>query len=408
MHPEKIYLSADIQKTSLHLLEKILEDVSSNRSFLKKTGSIGHHLHTVYQHIWGYKPQDPLELMIYQLILTHLTKAEKHSPANAIQFLEELKNYLFQVPPDSQSKEAPFTSVRASTTDLQNLWKGLPLAMSSKDMILVEEIINLAGFGGKVVIEKSLGDKESIELTRGYTFLLSPLWNVSASFKNPRVVLIDGFIESVSEIHHLLENFHEKKESGLIFCRGTSPDVLNTLRVNWERGNLKVLPITVPFDLEGINTLNDLAAVVGTDVISSNKGNLISSINWDHIKCVSDIDISSGKISLRNDSTYLDVVNHLLYLKMRRDSSEGISDVSSLYDRRIRSLTPSHLIVRLRDDAYFVQRSQSIDLALRSIKSLVDFGVKDDGELTSLEILKLHASDCAKTLIGIGAAAFQV
>lgn len=406
MYPEKIYLAADVQKTSFSLLEKILEDISSNRSFLKRAGD-GYHLHTVYQYIFGYKPLDPLESMVYQIILTHLLKAEKHSPANAIKFLEELKTSLINNIANLQSSQVPLTSTRASIINLQNLWKELPLSLSAKDIRLVEEIINLAGFGGKVVIEKSLGDKESIELTRGYTFLLSPLWNVSVSFKGPRVILIDGFIESVSEIHHLLEKFHEKKESGLVFCRGASPDVLNTLRVNWERGNLKVLPITVPFDLEGINTLNDLAAIAGADVISSNKGNLISSIKWEDIKCVSDVDVSNGKIAIRNDSTYLGVINHLLYLKTRRDSSEGISDVSLLYDRRIRSLTPSHLIVRLRDDAYFVQRSQSIDLALRSFKSLVDFGVKEDGELTSLEILKLHVRDCAKTLIGIGAAAFQ-
>lgn len=410
MNLENIYLATDIQKNSICLLDKIIDDISTNRIFLKKTDT-EHHLHTVYQYIFNHKPNDPLDMMIYQVILTHLLNAEKYSPGNIKIFLHELKVMLMDMslfPKGEHSEKTPLISTRASISDLQDLWNKFPLLMSSKDMKLVQEIISLAGFGGKVIIEKSSGNKESIELTRGYTFLLSPSWNISASFKEPKIILIDGFIENVSEIHHLLEKFHEKKESGLIFCRGLHADVLNTLKVNWERGNLKILPVTVPFDLEGINTLNDLAAVIGTDIISSNKGNLISSIKWEDIKSVTDVDVNGGKIAIRNDSTYLGVANHLFYLKMRRDSSEVVSDVSSLYDRRIRSLTPSHLIVRLLDDAYFVQRSQSIDLALRSIKSLVDFGVTNEGKLSSLKILENCAKKCADTLTGIGAATFQV
>lgn len=407
MYPEKIYLAADVRNSSLFLIEDVLDKIKTNRSFLKKKEE-SFHVNTIYQYAFGYKPLEPLQTMVYQIILSYLLKTEKYSPGNIVYFLEKLKAHMQYLPSSSlDSEDETLISYRSSLEDLKKLWTSLPVSNSIVDLNLIEEIINLTGFGGKVILEKSNSDIESIELTRGYTFYLTPSWKISTTFKNPKVVLIDGFLESVSEIHHLLEKFHEEKESGLIFCRGMSPDVLNTLRVNWERGNLKLLPVTVSFDLEGINTLNDLAAVVGCDVISSNKGNLISSINWADIKSVSDIDVSDGKIAIRNDSTYLNVCNHLSYLKARRESSENVVDVTSLYDRRIRSLTPNHVIVKLKDDVFFVSRSQSIDLALRSIKSLVDFGVTDAGELTSLEISRIYAKKCADTLNGIGAAMFH-
>jgi len=57
------------------------------------------------------------------------------------------------------------------------------------------------------------------------------------------VVAIDGIVESISQIHRILEN--SNNQNVVIFARGFLPDVSNTLAENWIKGNLKAVPFSV-------------------------------------------------------------------------------------------------------------------------------------------------------------------
>jgi hypothetical protein len=233
--------------------------------------------------------------------------------------------------------------------------------------------IDLAGADGTVMIERAVSN-ETVELVVGYVFNLEPAINVAVKLINPRIIMIDGFVETVSEIHRLLEDAAVTKEPVVMFIRGMSDDVKHTLAVNYTRNSLHVVPVIVPFDIEGLNMLKDIAIVSGSDIVSSNKGDLISNIKLDCASRVEKVTIYKDKIIIMNDCTRSNVSAHVNELKKLRDNN-NVDHIEALYDKRIKVLSPRHVIVRLRDNIEFIRRSQALDYTFRGVRSLRDHGM---------------------------------
>lgn len=263
---------------------------------------------------------------------------------------------------------------------------------------LILQSLNLAGFGGHIVIERSNSMSNSIELISGYTFNLEPSFKIENNVKieKPYVACIDGFVESVSEIHQLLSGAHETQSSVLLFVRGLTDDVLNTLKVNYTRKTLKVIPIVVKFDLEGVNQLVDVATVCNTDITSTVKGDLITSITLEKLKQIDVCRFTSNKLIIQNSSSKHRVATHLSNLRLRREQ-QAVDDLSELLDKRIKTLFSSHVVVRLVDDVNFILNSQMIDYSLRAYSSILRSGVtqlNNEQELaaTVIATIRTHKS----------------
>ena len=56
-------------------------------------------------------------------------------------------------------------------------------------------------------------------------------------------------------------------------------------------------------------------------------------------------------------------------------------DIESLITTRIKSLTGSNVVIRLPDDSNYVLKSQAIDHILRSVKSMLDYGIIQDEKI---------------------------
>jgi hypothetical protein len=104
----------------------------------------------------------------------------------------------------------------------------------------------------------------------------------------------------------------------------------------------------------------------------------------------------------------LRVKNHVAALREKR--TEVDPRVTDVYDKRLKSLSPNHAIIRLPDNRNYVLASQEIDYILRSIASLVSQGVIEVGgrrELAAMILAStMHAYECKKTLRDLGAMVF--
>jgi chaperonin GroEL (HSP60 family) len=245
---------------------------------------------------------------------------------------------------------------------------------------LVIEAIRLAGFGGKVSIEKSVNSSTSIELIEGYMFKHNPVGLKPVKLTKPKVVCIDGYIESVSEVNMLFEGAVETKHQLVLISRGMHDDVVNTIKVNRDRGTMFVYPIIINFDLDGINTLADISTVVGTNPVSCHLGELISSIKISNASDIDEAIIIGNTITFKNSRTRNNVNVHVRNLLEKSNTSN--IDIESLITSRIKSLTGSNVVIRLPDDSSYVLKSQAIDHVLRSVKSMLDYGILiQDGKI---------------------------
>lgn len=358
-------------------------------------------VHTNFQFIFNLKLKDPIEAKILELLIEHSMAAEKMGPgafdACIRHFIDGRdvasiipEKFLMRVPRWDEACSIVLDKVGKVDDSLKEL---------------LSTALDLAGFGGRIVVEKTHTEMPSVELTRGYTFEVSPGWSNSSYFEDCRVFVIDGYVEQVSEVHHLLEAASAAKETAALFVRGMSEEVLHTLRVNFDRGTLKVMPVVVKFDLDGINTVNDIAVVTGCDMVSSNKGDLISSLKFEDAPRVRSVSVYPNKVIIQNESTAGRVAAHVKFLREKRNSSSTVEDVSLMYDRRIRSLSPNCVTLRIPNTKDFVKKSGAVDLALRTLRSLVDFGLdSEDGRPLAVKVaVDLYTKKCRDRLSSLGA-----
>jgi len=309
------------------------------------------------QHFTFIKFSERNEQKIFDLIMSHALQAEKRCPGSGMQFLKILCK-------SNLEKERMLPRTKGDIVEIlkrENL--------SNRSLLILETVLDLCTSTTNLSLKKST-QSHFIEVTDGYSFSVSPLFKYSPIFlPKGRTCCIDGYVENVSELHRFLEDLSKTKETCILFCRGMSDDVVNTLKVNFDRKTVIVYPFIVPFDLENVNTLVDLAVSTGTDVISSNKGDLISSIDTKSAGHVEFCTLSGRSIRFKCSNSKDRVKNHLANLKNSLIEKE---EVSNLLEKRIRSLTASCIDIHIPDDINFYSSSHQLDEGIRIISSIIN------------------------------------
>ncbi len=405
-----------MQNTVDKSLVKIITTLSDVSKEIKNFSLVNHKqniiLHTRLQTIFNLKFADKSEQAIFDIIINHAIAAEKMGPGGFDLFVENalelLKIYVmgYQTNITKDILWASLNEGAAVPTQSDVIWLMTSYFknISNKIRSMLTQALMLAGSGGRIIVEKSQS-VASVELIKGYTFDLVSIWPVNIVLERPKMICIDGFIESVADIHHFLQEASESKEPIVLFARGMSEEVKHTIKVNYDRGTLRVIPIIVNFDLDGINTLNDICVVSGCDLVSSTKGDLISSIRLKDLVNTERVVIYPTQIIITNTKTSLAVDHHLNFLLKKRESEKTV-DINKLIDQRIRSLSTNYVVIRLPDDKDFVISSQHIDYVLRAFKSMIEHGTvifKNNRTLTSAAVAtKIHSEKCLDTIKNLG------
>lgn len=358
-------------------------------------------LHTSLQVLFTHKFNDSLTRKIYEVFLQLSADAERKSPGSTLLFAKLLTKH------DTLQSETRNVSRQCVRADVLARIDTIVSDASIREA--VKQAITLAGFQGKVLVEKSPSDCVVVEKSSGYTFLSKRLLMLCQSVHvSPRVLVIDGYIESVSEIHQLLQDSAETKEHVFLFCRGMSDDVFSTVNANNVKGILTLVPYVFKFDVSTLNVLNDLAVVCGTDVISTNKGQLVSSAKLCEAPSVDKITVYGDRFIISNRRTRQNVKAHVKLLSQKRDQQHVIENV---FSERIRCLTDSCVNIKLPDNQSYVTNSQSIDYVLRSLSKMSLAGVISHsnvpefvGELTDTASAALAAyASFTQTVESLGA-----
>ena len=311
------------------------------------------------QHFSLLKPRDKHTRAVYEIILSHAIKAENRCPGAGLIFLSIVSG-----------KRENLTQENArvkSKSDILNLFNRFTSLLVRN---ILKQVVENCNTNTSVTLKKSASNVCYIELIESFNFSCIPLLkNEFRELLDVRVVCIDGYIETVSEIHHLLTYLSDKRHPCLLFTRGMSEDVLSTLSVNRERNTINVFPYKVEFNIDNVNSLVDIAVVSGTDVVSSLKGDLISSIDLEKIGRLESCALSGGSIRMKTELHKKRIGDHVSSIK------KSISDRPELEEvlvKRLKSLTSSCIEINIPDDINFYSHSQQLDEGIRIIKSVIE------------------------------------
>ena len=404
----------DVAASLQNIIARCAGHLTSDNGNVLVTTKEGLMMHTRLQAIFNDRPIDPCERALHQVLISHAVKAERMGPGGFDACVATVvKSLTTGVRPDPEVAQLLATAggrppMRA---DVEAFVTASCHDTHSRVERMLWAALDLVGFGGRIVVEKSMSTTPSIELVHGYTFDLAAAFPIIGVLQEPRVALVDGFVESVAEIDVFLRECNASMEPVLLFVRGMHAEVLHTLRVNHDRGTLRIVPTTVKFDATGLNTLKDIAVVAGCDVISSTKGNLVSSLRLEGCPRVESATIHANKVVIVNARTQATVESHVNDLRRRRTEQEHDA-LGELIDVRLRALSSGHAVVRFVDDRDFVSSSQAVDRALRAISSALAHGVIDDHAVPQLSSTAplgavlgatVHAMKCLQSLARLGA-----
>ncbi len=246
-------------------------------------------------------------------------------------------------------------------SDLARLITGL---LESSDRNALIELAMIAG-ASRCVVERIPALIDSVEFINSYEFKHASKHVDDVLMDNARILVADGYVETVAEIHKVLESCSLEHDRLIICARGFSDDVLHTLAVNRARGSLIAYALTFPFDEDDANTLVDIATIAGGDVVSSLKGQLFSAVDVATLPRLSRARLRGQIFDFKGEGSNACIESVLANLKQK--TSEASELTKHILERRVRRLSGASTIVRLRDGVDHLSRVEAWDVALRSI-----------------------------------------
>jgi len=259
------------------------------------------------------------------------------------------------------------------------------------------QAIKLGGLEGKVFVENGKQSNYLVELKEGFNFRAKPfkffLKNNSTFWEesNCKVLILDGVIENVSEIDHLLMKTHETKIPLVVIAQGFSEEVVATLKANQERKNFDCIPVRIMPDLESLNVINDIGIVAGSIPVSSMKGDLLSFVKYDDLPLVDKVRCSQTDLVIENSTTKNQVNSQIKFLLEKRQS-EQVNDIVDLLDKRLKSLVANTVTIYIPNISPLAidDLRVKLDNALRAAKTILNYGIVDSQEAITAFASKLQ------------------
>lgn len=372
------------------------------------------HLHRMVSTI-----KDPVDNALSRIILDASQRAERRSAFSSGLTLHTLVNLLKKSSMVSKQEQLEYSKNIQSELGEKNqeivnsaripseiefnylLQKFVPDTLQRS---LVNEIICQGGLDGKFTIEvgKNGVKHPVIESTLGYNFLLnSPIEENEWERYDVKIFIVDGMIEQVHEIHHMLEMV-SKKFPLIIVAREFGEEVLHTLKTNKLRGTLDILPICVPVEVDTMNTLKDIAVICSSDIISSAKGQLTSGAKIEDLSTLAKVNFKQGLLTITDDRNSSFVNSHRIFLQSLRDAATP--EIGKLYERRMKTLSPNHTLIKLPstyDELSVETFAQNISSGLRLIKSIHEAGVYDKNGVCEVVLRSVISNNFAASQLSV-------
>jgi len=346
-------------------------------------------------HIPGNKLKNQI---IKPIILDAVFRSETHSGGSGemcLQIISSLvdeflrKNHLGYRLPDIKidlDKKMSHISAEISKHSKRLTRKDINKIIDDKFVLkiqktIVKEVIERAGIFTPLTLKISNKQDTFISFSKGFKFKIGIerdflLGKNSWKRVDVSCVVIDGFIESTSEIHHLLEKISSTREACVIFVRHLSDEVRSTILLNLQRGTIDLIPVEVGFDENTLNILNDISICCNSDLVSSLKGDTISAACRKDFDKIDKIEITENGFEILNSNEDEKLRSHIDYLKEKMNSSKNPEITSLLKDRlesilseEIKILMGKNLISRDR------QSIEKFDTFFRELQTYIKYGI---------------------------------
>lgn len=263
---------------------------------------------------------------------------------------------------------------------------------------LIAGVIEKVGKDGVVTVEESQTFGFSQELVEGMQFdrgYISPYMitntdRMEAVLQSPSILITDKKISAMNEIIPLLEKLVQSgKKELIIIAEEVEGEALATLVVNKIRGTFHALAVKAPgFGDRRKEMLEDLAAVVGGEVISEERGMKLESAD---IKMLGQarrvVATKENTIIVGGKGSKSDIDKRVKQIKMQIEQTTSEFDKEKLQERMAK-LAGGVAVIRVgaASEVEQKQKQQKLEDALAATRAAIEEGVVPGGGVALLRI----------------------
>jgi hypothetical protein len=329
-------------------------------------------LHLLRSHVLACEALHPGSGEICALVASQATSEwirRERAGASTSTLREEFSDLCDRVSAHRQSVR------RVREEDLSHMLARVPVGVRKE---LISTILSLP-MGCTVAVRKGLLPATSVSRSSGCAIRLgsAPGCATRARLVDPKIVLLDGTIDSVGQVHRILEDSASQGTSYLVVCRGAAEDVLRTVSVNCARGTIKVSLLLSRLDDLTIGALEDTAAYTGSWVINAQCGESISTA-FDRLTSVKGRAwYEDGQLRIEGDPDP-GLERHLT--RLRDEALSGDQSVSDFLNPRILGMSSARveLVLGTSDTRSSPTIVESLDSDMRSLAAALIRGVSDE------------------------------
>lgn len=265
---------------------------------------------------------------------------------------------------------------------------------------IIADTIDKVGKDGVVTVEESRTTGLSSEVVEGLEFdkgFVSPYMvtdseRMEAVYEDAAVLVTDQKISSAKDILPLLENLAQGGQKELvIIADDIEGEALATFVVNKLRGGFNVLAIEAPgFGDSKKDKLQDIATVVGAEVISEDRGQTLDKATEAMLGSAEKIIASESKTTVVDGAgTKKDIKARAEKLRTQAEHADA-SYASEKLEKRAAALTGGVAVIRVgaATETEMKYLKLKIEDAVNATKAAIEEGVVDGGGAALVKVGK--------------------
>ncbi len=266
----------------------------------------------------------------------------------------------------------------------------------------IADALEKVGDSGVVTVEEGRGleleveYKEGMQLGKGYSspYFITDSERMEAVIEDPRILITDKKISSLSDLLPMLENLIKVTKSLVIIADDVDGEALATLVVNKLRGTFNVLAVKAPgFGDSKKALLSDIAVLTGGELISEDTGRGLESVT------VEDLGRADRVAADKDETTIVGGKGDKQNLEARiAQLRKQIEDATSDFDRekleeRVAKLSGgvAVLMVGAATETELKERKYRVEDAVNATRAALEEGIVPGGGVALLRARKALA-----------------
>lgn len=262
---------------------------------------------------------------------------------------------------------------------------------------IILEAINKVGENGVITIEDNfMGTTTHVETVEGMQlnegmfsqFFCTDATKMEASYKNPRILLVDGEIDNVKQIERILNAVIQSGRSLVIICAGMSPQVLQVLVANRAKSMLPILVCKAPqFGQFRTEQMLDISCLVGGILVGSATGVGFGDVDEKTLGEADSILSTKSYTTIVGGAKTADrVKERIAQIQAELDKAESDYDKEKLQER-LAKLTSGVAIIKVgaQTEVELKEIKMRIEDSLHATRAAIEEGIVPGGGVVYLQ-----------------------